>query len=182
MYINRQWKADEGKCSWASLVTIRTFPLLPFCKQTQIPRLKSARKLYNFRLSKNGKLNWRLAKGFCSGWPNFTNSDRILQIRWRLRQPHFLADFQRQQKFGGSGYSAATRKSTLRSENAKKWLKSDKATVLQHQFLCATSKGYKNTRKSSSTTGMPACTIDKLTAKLWSSVILVQHKYHNRLV
>ena len=54
-------------------------------------------------------------------------ADRILQILTKFYKfggvydsRIFLADFQRQQKFGGSGYSAATRKSTLRSENAKK--------------------------------------------------------------
>ena len=50
-----------------------SFPLLPFCKQTQIPRLKSASELYNFKLSNNGKVSWRLAEAYAV-------ADRILQI------------------------------------------------------------------------------------------------------
>ena len=52
--------------------------MLPFRKQTQIPRLKSASEVYKFRLGKNGKLNWRLAKVLAA-------ADQILQIRQRLR-------------------------------------------------------------------------------------------------
>ena len=59
--------------------------VLPFCKQTEIPRLKSASEIYNFRLSINGKLNRRLAEVFAA-------AGRMLQIWRRLRRPHFFRD------------------------------------------------------------------------------------------
>jgi len=43
---------------------------------------------------------------FCSGWPNFTNSAAFTAAEI------FPADFRQRQKFGGSGYSAAARKSS----------------------------------------------------------------------
>jgi len=55
------------KCSyiWANLVSVENiYPVLTFHKQTQIPRLKSASEVYRFRLSQNGKHNWRLAEVF----------------------------------------------------------------------------------------------------------------------
>ena len=45
--------------------------MLPFCKQTQIPYVKSASELYNVKLSKNSKLNWRLAEVFAAADPIF---------------------------------------------------------------------------------------------------------------
>jgi len=64
--------------------------MLPFRKQTQIPRLKSANEVYKFRLGKNGKHNLRLAEVFAA-------ANRILQIRRRLRRPQFFRRI-----FGGS--------------------------------------------------------------------------------
>ena len=85
-------------CIRASSVSCGNIPsgVLPSRKQTQISRLKSAFKLYNFRLSQNGKLN-----------RSFAAANLVFQIRRRLRRPKF---FRRRQKFGVSEYSAATRK------------------------------------------------------------------------
>jgi len=80
--------------------------VLPFRKQYQIPRLKSASEVYKFRLSKNGKLNRRLAEVFAA-------ADRILQILAVFPAAAiFQADFRRRTKFGRSGYSAAAQKSS----------------------------------------------------------------------
>jgi len=90
---NRHWTEQQMKISVSEpvwWVSVMSFPLLPFCKQTQIPRLKSASELYNFKLSNNGKVSWRLAEAYAV-------ADRILQIRRRLRRPQFF--FQR--IFGG---------------------------------------------------------------------------------
>jgi len=92
----------QMKISLAELVwwVWETFPVPPFCKQTQIPCLQA-----KYAISGLVKKQLMVSQSFCSGWLNITNLGHLRQLQF------FLAYFRRRQKFNVSRYLVAARKS-----------------------------------------------------------------------